>query len=78
MAVPLNFRYSGEEIKYCLELADVEALVFGPEGDRRGAGGAEAHQAETVLCIGGLVPAYQNAGPTVLPTSCSGLCLSFL
>lgn len=31
VAVPLNFRYSGEEIKYCLELADVEALVFGPE-----------------------------------------------
>ena len=31
IAVPLNFRYSSEEIKYCLELADVEILVFGPE-----------------------------------------------
>ena len=31
IAVPLNFRYSAEEIKYCLELADVEVLVFGPE-----------------------------------------------
>ena len=31
VAVPLNFRYSAEEIKYCLELADVEILVFGPE-----------------------------------------------
>ena len=31
IAVPLNFRYSSEEIKYCLELADVEFLVFGPE-----------------------------------------------
>ena len=31
VAVPLNFRYSSEEIKYCLELADVEVLVFGPE-----------------------------------------------
>lgn len=31
IAVPLNFRYSTDEIKYCLELADVEALVFGPE-----------------------------------------------
>ena len=30
MAVPLNFRYSPEEIKYCLELADVDCLVFGP------------------------------------------------
>ena len=31
MAVPLNFRYTADEIKYCLELADAEALVFGPE-----------------------------------------------
>ncbi len=31
IAVPMNFRYSSEEIKYCLELADVEVLVFGPE-----------------------------------------------
>ena len=31
LAVPLNFRYSSDEIQYCLDLADVEALVFGPE-----------------------------------------------
>ena len=31
MAVPLNFRYTAEEIKYCLELADVDYLFFGPE-----------------------------------------------
>ncbi len=31
IAVPMNFRYSSAEIKYCLELADVSALVFGPE-----------------------------------------------
>ncbi len=31
LAVPMNFRYSSDEIKYCLELADVELLVFGPE-----------------------------------------------
>ena len=31
IAVPMNFRYSGDEIQYCLELADVEILVFGPE-----------------------------------------------
>ena len=31
IAVPLNFRYSGEEIKYCLDLADYSVLVFGPE-----------------------------------------------
>ena len=31
LAVPMNFRYSSDEIRYCLDLADVEALVFGPE-----------------------------------------------
>ncbi|MCM1049774.1 MAG: acyl--CoA ligase [Clostridiales bacterium] len=31
IAVPMNFRYSSDEIKYCLELADVEVLVFGVE-----------------------------------------------
>ena len=31
IAVPMNFRYSADEIQYCLELADVEVLVFGPE-----------------------------------------------
>ena len=31
VAVPLNFRYTADEIKYCLELADVDALIFGPE-----------------------------------------------
>ena len=31
LAVPLNFRYTADEIKYCLELSDADALVFGPE-----------------------------------------------
>lgn len=31
LAVPLNYRYTSEEIKYCLELAEVDALLFGPE-----------------------------------------------
>ena len=31
VVVPLNFRYSSEEIKYCMELAEVDVLFFGPE-----------------------------------------------
>ncbi|WP_024859802.1 class I adenylate-forming enzyme family protein [Ruminococcus flavefaciens] len=31
LAVPLNFRYTADEIKYCLDLAEVDILVFGPE-----------------------------------------------
>ena len=31
IAVPLNFRYTAEEIKYCLQLSETAALIFGPE-----------------------------------------------
>jgi len=31
VVVPMNFRYSSDEIRYCLDLADVDILVFGPE-----------------------------------------------
>ena len=31
IAVPFNFRYTANEISYCLSLAEVEVLFFGPE-----------------------------------------------
>ncbi|MBQ7777442.1 MAG: acyl--CoA ligase [Oscillibacter sp.] len=31
VAVPLNFRYTADEIDYCVKLADVDILFFGPE-----------------------------------------------
>ena len=31
VAVPLNFRYTAEEIDYCVKLANVDILFFGPE-----------------------------------------------
>ena len=31
VAVPLNFRYTSDEIDYCLKLADVDVLFLGPE-----------------------------------------------
>ena len=42
MAVPLNFRYSSDEIKYCLDLAEADVLVFGPEFIGRVEGIADA------------------------------------
>lgn len=35
IAVPMNYRYTADEIKYCLELADVSVLVFGQEFTER-------------------------------------------
>ena len=31
LAVPLNFRYTSDEIKYCLDLAEANLLIFGAE-----------------------------------------------
>ena len=31
LAVPLNFRYAADEIKYCLDLSESNALIFGVE-----------------------------------------------
>lgn len=31
IAVPLNFRYTAEEIEYCVKKADADVLFFGPE-----------------------------------------------
>lgn len=31
VAVPMNYRYTVEEIEYCLKLSDARALIFGPE-----------------------------------------------
>lgn len=31
VVVPLNYRYTSDEIKYCIEKADADYIVFGPE-----------------------------------------------
>lgn len=31
LAVPMNYRYTSEEIRYCLELSDATVLIYGPE-----------------------------------------------
>ena len=35
IAVPLNYRYTAEEIRSCVDLADVDTLIFGPEFTER-------------------------------------------
>ena len=31
LAVPMNYRYTADEIRYCADLSDADVLVFGPE-----------------------------------------------
>ena len=59
IAVPLNFRYSGEEIAYCLDLADVEVLVFGPAfTDRIEPMLGRLGRVSTMLYVGRDAPAF--------------------
>ena len=65
LAVPLNFRYSSEEIAYCLDLADVEALVFGPEFTGRIEPLLDAEgrlgRTHTLFFVGSEVPAFAES-----------------
>ena len=59
IAVPMNFRYASDEIKYCLELADVEVLVFGPEFvSRMDAIADKIPTVKTMFYVGKDGPAY--------------------
>ncbi|MDR2513934.1 MAG: AMP-binding protein [Christensenellaceae bacterium] len=60
IAVPLNFRYSSGEIRYCLGLADASVLIFGPEfSDRVSAiSGEIADSIRLCLFVGENPPPY--------------------
>ena len=59
VAVPLNFRYSSDDIQYCLDLADVEVLVFGPEfTDRINALQGQPTQVRQMFFVGHEKPDY--------------------
>ena len=63
VAVPMNFRYSSDEIKYCLELADVEVLIFGPEFiSRMDVIADQIPQVKTMFFVGHDGPAYTEDG----------------
>ena len=59
IVVPMNYRYSSDEIKYCLDLADVEILVFGPEFTARmDAIANEIPKVKTLFYVGKDGPSY--------------------
>ncbi len=58
IAVPMNFRYSSDEIEYCLDLADVDILVFGPEFVSRMDLIADKLHLKTMFFVGKNGPAY--------------------
>ncbi|NLY43959.1 MAG: acyl--CoA ligase [Clostridiaceae bacterium] len=62
LAVPLNYRYTAEEIKYCLQLADVSMLVFGEEFiDRIEAIRNEIPDVKTLFYVGPNCPEFAES-----------------
>ena len=67
IAVPMNFRYASDEIKYCLELADVSVLVFGPEFvSRMDAIANDIPGVKTMFYVGSDGPDYTEDGMALM------------
>ena len=51
-AVPLNFRFTGEDIKYCIDVAEPKLVLFGDEFTERIAEIRHQVPVETYICAG--------------------------
>ena len=72
LAVPLNFRYSSDEIEYCVGLAEVDVLIFGPEFIGRVETVADRLSRRcTLIYIGAGCPAFANDYNDLI-SECSG------
>jgi len=62
VVVPLNYRYTTDEIEYCLNLADADALIFGPEFiGRVEALGDKPERVKTRLFVGAECPTFAES-----------------
>jgi len=67
MAVPLNYRYTADEIKYCLEKSDSVALCFGPEFVGRMENiVSRIPQVKTLLYVGEDCPSFSESYDTLV------------
>ena len=73
LAVPMNYRYASDEIKYCAELADVSVLIFGPEFiDRVEAVYEELPMIKDRFLVGANCPAFADSYDRLV-TYCSSI-----
>ncbi len=69
-AVPMNYRYTAEEIAYCLNLADADAIVFGPEFVDRIAGIlGQIPRVELLVHVGVDVPPFAESYRELVATA---------
>ena len=62
LAVPMNYRYTADEISYCADLADVTTLIFGPEFiDRVNSAKKDMPQIKDYFFVGAGRPEYSDS-----------------
>lgn len=62
LAVPMNYRYAADEISYCVDLADVSVLIFGPEfTDRINQAKQTMPKVKGYFFVGADKPAYADS-----------------
>ena len=62
IAVPFNFRFTSEEIRYCVNLAEVHILIFGPEFvDRIEAIEDEIAKGRLLIYVGDHCPSFAES-----------------
>lgn len=72
LAVPLNFRYSSDEISYCVKLAEADVLIFGTEFvGRVEAVASEIGKTCTLVYFGSACPAFADDYNDLI-SECSG------
>ncbi len=66
IAVPMNFRFSAEEIEYCSDLADISVLIFGPEFTERLEGVLPNLKIKHYFFVGDDTPAFADHYETMI------------
>jgi len=59
--VPLNFRFTSEDIKYCLAVADADILLFGDEFTERIDAIRDEISVKYYICAGSEIPVYADS-----------------
>jgi len=79
--VPLNFRFTSDDIQYCSDVAEPDLFVFGEEfGERVGPIREELSSVKHVICVGEKIPPYAESFSQVLagsPPTPPGVSLTF-
>jgi acyl-CoA synthetase (AMP-forming)/AMP-acid ligase II len=79
--VPLNFRFTSDDIQYCSDVAEPDIFVFGAEfGDRIEPIWKRLSSVKHFICAGEKIPPYAEPFSQVLagsPPTLPGVCITF-